>query len=94
MSTNCIRCVKNERTSLTDLLCDECRAEAMRHRLVDIIDLGDGFYDLHLSDGTILKRAYLSGFEGPREVSEVSAEVPLMIKMASLEPPDQSKVKS
>jgi len=25
MSTNCIRCVKNERTGM-DLLCDECRA--------------------------------------------------------------------
>jgi hypothetical protein len=25
MSTNCIRCIKNKRTSLIDLLCDECR---------------------------------------------------------------------
>lgn len=25
MSTNCVRCVVNERTGLTDLLCDECR---------------------------------------------------------------------
>jgi hypothetical protein len=27
MSTNCIRCIKNKRTSLIDLLCDSCRAE-------------------------------------------------------------------
>lgn len=26
MSTNCVRCIKNERTG-TDLLCDECRKE-------------------------------------------------------------------
>ena len=28
MSTNCIQCIKNKRTSWTDGLCDECRSHA------------------------------------------------------------------
>ena len=34
MSTNCIRCIKNKRTSLIDLLCDSCRVAWQRSILL------------------------------------------------------------
>ncbi len=37
MSTNCVKCVKNERTGL-DLLCDKCRATTLKAALKRIAD--------------------------------------------------------
>ena len=38
MSTNCISCIKNERTG-SDLLCDECRkAEKCKHQSTHYLD--------------------------------------------------------
>ena len=40
MSTNCIDCIKNERTG-SDLLCDECRAKFKTEFLLKVIKAQD-----------------------------------------------------
>ena len=44
MSTNCIQCIKNKRTSLLDCLCDTCRGgPSCNHKFLPTFKGGDTY---------------------------------------------------
>lgn len=53
MSVNCIKCITNKRTSLTDMMCDRCRDETDKNYRIVM-----AFLKLLKSHGEFTKREY------------------------------------